>query len=120
MGTLTYDGVNIDIDDRTLLHLQIVIVKKLRRGESFLMSWRDAHEVGDGRSAIWLHPSIPLHFKFHGSRIPTVNEDWLARLLDSADGSRGLVVVSEEGSLDTVGDARDGTPARTVVTGSIV
>ena len=57
MGTLQYDGVLVEFDDRLLAHLQIVIVQKIRRGESFLMSWRDAAETGDGHSAIWIHPA---------------------------------------------------------------
>ena len=98
MGTLIYDSNFIEFDDRLLLHLQIVIVNKLRRRESFAMSWRDSAEVGDGRSAIWLDPSIPLYFKFDGSRTPTINSDWLERLAESAASSTGLVVMDEDGA----------------------
>lgn len=103
MGTLTYDSTNIEFDDRLLAHLQIVIVNKLRRGESFVMSWRDSVDVGDGRSAIWLDPSIPLYFKFDGSRVPSIDRDWLGRLGASADGTRGLIVVNEEGESQRAG-----------------
>jgi hypothetical protein len=96
MGSLTYDGVVIQFEDRVLTHLQIVIVQKLRKEESFLMSWRDADSVGDGRSSAWIHPSIPLYFKFSGSRVPNINRDWLASLMASANGSQGLIVTSEE------------------------
>lgn len=112
MGSMTYDGLTVEIDDRALVHLQIVIINKLRRGEAFLFSWKDAPEVGDGRSAVWLHPSIPLHFKFSGSRVPSVNEDWLAELSASADGSRGLVLTEESGKLaqpNSRGGATGGT-----------
>lgn len=95
MGSLQYDGVIIQFEDRLLAHLQIVIVQKLRRGESFLMSWKDSNEVGDGRSAIWLHPVQPLYFKFFGSRAATINPQWLESLTDSANSSRGLVVTEE-------------------------
>jgi hypothetical protein len=115
MGSITYDGLVIHIDDRTLAHLQIVIVNKLRRSESFLMSWKDSPEVGSGRSSIWLHPSILLHFKFDGSRIPALNEDWLAELSASADSSRGLVVTSERGELDLLTDSRQRTAEETLV-----
>lgn len=97
MGSLTYDGLVVQIDDRVLAHLQIAIVKKLLRGESFVMSWKDAPSVGDGRSAIWLHPTIPIHFKFDGGRAPSINEAWLAELMASADGPRGLIVTQETG-----------------------
>ena len=98
MGSLIYDSTVIEFDDRLLLHLQIVIVNKLRRRESFAMLWRDAAETGDGRSAIWIDPSIPLFFKYDGSRIPTVNREWLALLAESAGSSTGLIVCDEDGT----------------------
>jgi hypothetical protein len=97
MGSISYDGLIVNVDDRTLTHLQIVIVKKLRRGETFLMSWKDAPDAGSGRSSIWLHPHVLIHFKFEGSRVPTINERWLAELAESAESSRGLVVTAEHG-----------------------
>jgi hypothetical protein len=96
MGSLTVDGIVVQFEDRVLTHLQIVIVQKLRKGESFLMSWRDADSVGDGRSSAWIHPSLSLYFKFSGSRVPAINRDWLASLMASANGSQGLIVTSEE------------------------
>ncbi|PPG99373.1 hypothetical protein C5C33_17935, partial [Rathayibacter sp. AY1H3] len=70
MGKLLYgaSGVEIEFDDRTLTHVQIVIANKLRRRESFFFSWRDDPAVGDGRSSIWLDPSVPLYFKYFGGR----------------------------------------------------
>jgi len=99
MGSLTYDRVTVDFDDRILAHLQIVIVQKLRRGESFLLSWRNAAEVGDGRSSAWLHPAIPLYFKFSGGQPPSINPLWLAQLTRSANSSQGLVATGEDRSL---------------------
>lgn len=96
MGSLTYDRVTVEFDDRILAHLQIVIVQKLRRGESFLLSWRNAAEAGDGRSSAWLHPAIPLYFKFSGGQPPTINPLWLAQLTRSANSSQGLVATGEE------------------------
>ena len=82
---LTYDGLVVQIDDRVLAHLQIVIVKKLRKGDGFVMSWKDSPSVGDGRSAIWLHPTIPVHFKFEGGRVPSTKPG-SPKLMASADG----------------------------------
>ena len=44
--------------------LKVVIVTKLRRKESFTLSW--VHPEGEpaGRSTIWLHQAIPLRFVF--------------------------------------------------------
>jgi len=103
MGSLIYDSTVVEFDDRLLLHLQIVIVNKLRRRESFAMSWRDSPEIGDGRSTIWLDPSIPLYFKFAGSRTPTIDRDWIERLAESAASSSGLLVTDEDGRLETSG-----------------
>jgi hypothetical protein len=103
MGSLIYDSTIIEFDDRLLLHLQIVIVNKLRRRESFAMSWRDSPEIGDGRSTIWLDPSIPLYFKFSGSRTPSINRDWLETLAESAASTTGLVVTGEDGRSEVSG-----------------
>ncbi|MEF2977212.1 DUF7882 family protein [Subtercola sp. YIM 133946] len=99
MGTLTYDGTEIELDDRTLTHLQIVIIQKLRRCEAFAMSWPIPTDLGSGRASIWLHPSIPIHFRFHGSRVPAINPAWLATLTESANSSYGLIVTPENPSL---------------------
>jgi hypothetical protein len=98
MGSISYDGMVVNVDDRTLTHLQIVIVRKLRNGDNFLMSWRDAPDAGSGRSSIWLHPQVLIHFKFEGSRVPAINEEWLAELTASGESSRGLVVTAEQGT----------------------
>jgi hypothetical protein len=107
MGSLTYDSMVIEFDDRVLAHLQIVIVQKLRRGESFLMSWRDSLNSGDGRAAIWIAPTIPLYFKFLGSKVPVIDKDWLHELGKSAESSTGLIVTNEKGELV---DANAGYP----------
>jgi hypothetical protein len=114
MGTLQYDGVLVEFDDRLLTHLQIVIVQKIRRGESFLMSWRDSTETGDGHSAIWIHPSQNLYFKFSGSKTPSINQEWLDRLMLSANGARGLLVMREDSAAETPmdGDIVVGSAAR--------
>ena len=96
MGSLQYDGVTIEFDDRLLAHLQIVIAQKVRRGESFFMAWRDSPETGDGHSSIWIHPSQNLYFKFHGSRFPKINPEWVEALMMSANSSRGLLVMTED------------------------
>lgn len=46
MGKLVYDSTfTAEFDDRLLTHLQIVIGMKLRRGESFMFSWKDDVEA---------------------------------------------------------------------------
>ncbi len=99
MGMLTYNGVQIEFDDRLLEHLHIVITQRLQRGERFAMSWKDAESIGDGRSSLWLHPEGDLYFKFNGSRVPAISPEWIKVLTDSATSSRGLIVLNEDGTL---------------------
>ena len=96
MGKLTYDStLTVDFDDRVLAHLQLVIAAKLRRGESFTFSWRDDPAVGDGRSALWIHPAIPLSFKYAGGRQPSINRAWIEVLMSAANSPSGLHLIPE-------------------------
>ncbi len=97
MGRFIYGNgqSKTEIEDRTLAHLQHVMGSKLRRGECFFFSWRDDMSVGDGRHAVWIHPSANLEFKFHGHRSPQLNRDWLEALAKVANSSSGLYVVPE-------------------------
>ncbi|MEV8337087.1 ATP-dependent DNA ligase [Leucobacter sp. NPDC077196] len=99
MGSIRYDGLTTHFEDRLLSHLQITIVQKLMRQESFLMSWKDSANSGDGRSAIWIAPETSITFKFLGSRVPEINTDWLLQLGESANATTGLIVTKEDGSL---------------------
>jgi hypothetical protein len=96
VGKLTYDStLTVDFEDRTLAHLQIVIGAKLRRGEALYFSWKDDNSLGDGRSAIWLHPAIPLYFKYLGGRFPTINRAWIDELMAAANSGTGLLITPE-------------------------
>ncbi|WP_414171415.1 ATP-dependent DNA ligase [Clavibacter tessellarius] len=60
MGQLIYDATTrTTIDDRALAHLQIVMLGKLRRKESFAFSWKYPAAEGDGRSTVWIAPESP-------------------------------------------------------------
>lgn len=117
MGQLIYSGQPLDlhVDDRALTHLQIVIVNMLRRDHSFVFSWKDDALHGDGRSSIWLHPGVGLHFKFAGSRTPAINRSWLEALYASASSGAGLVLTAEP--TDT-SDAEDSPWSRAVAPGA--
>ncbi|MFT2690571.1 hypothetical protein [Clavibacter zhangzhiyongii] len=96
MGTFKYDStLTAEFDDRLLAHLQLVIGAKLRRGEAFYFSWRDDVEVGDGRTTIWMHNSLPLVFKYHGSRVPPINRKWVDALMTTANSPGGLLIMRE-------------------------
>jgi len=97
LGTLFYgsDRDAIDLDDRTLAHLQLAVVTKLRRHESFSLTWRDDQPSGQGRSVVWVHESIPLRFVYAGSRMAAVNRAWVDALLASASTTVGMRLVPE-------------------------
>jgi hypothetical protein len=96
VGTIYYGGsaTPIDIDDRALAHLKVVIATKLRRGESFTVSWTHPDDHPGGRTTLWLHPSIPLRFTFDEAEPPELSRDWLEELANSAHSSGGIVLVS--------------------------
>ncbi|UWF77248.1 MULTISPECIES: DUF7882 family protein [Microbacterium] len=97
MGKLHYGAGDdpIEIEDRALAHLKVVIATKLRRNESFTLSWR--HPDGDpaGRSTIWLHPSIPLRFEFGEPDPPTLSTEWIHAMANSANTSGGIMLLPE-------------------------
>jgi hypothetical protein len=95
MGTFYYGDFEADFDDRLLAHLQIVIGAKLRRSEAFYLSWKDDAAIGNGRTSIWLHPSIPLRYKYYGAKMPRINPTWVQDLTTSANSNSGLQLVSE-------------------------
>jgi hypothetical protein len=97
MGKLVYGAsiTEIEIDDRTLAHLAIVIIAKLRRDEKFVLSWQHGQSGGGGRSVVWVHSAIPLHFEFHGSKEPTINPAWLKELMAIANSPGGLHIIPE-------------------------
>ncbi len=96
MGKFTYQsGPRVDIEDRALAHLQLVISNKLRRNESFVFTWRDDSSIGDGRTSVWLNPSIPVWFKYYGSRTPSLNRTWVEALAHTANAASGLYLVPE-------------------------
>lgn len=94
MGYLFYGNATepIEIPDRLLAHLKVVVATKLRRSESFTLSWRHTDDMPGGRSTIWLQPSIPLRFVFHSSESETLDSDLLVRLAQASNSSQGLTI----------------------------
>ncbi len=97
MATLFYGAsdVPIHIEDRALAHLKIVIATKLRRQESFTLSWRHPEGEPGGRSTIWIHPSIPLRFTFDEPEQPQLNPRWIDDLMQSVNSTGGILLVDE-------------------------
>ena len=105
VGTIFYGGsaTPIHIEDRALAHLKVVIATKLRRGESFTVSWQHPDDQPRGRSTVWLNPSIPLRFVFDEPEAPELNRRWIEDLASSANSSGGIMLVAELFDVEPVG-----------------
>lgn len=89
VGHLIYgDLPPVDLDDRTLAHLKVVMLAKVRRHESFCVSW--PHCDGHGRSTIWVTPSVSLRFTFEGAEAPHLDQELLARYAEESLGIGGI------------------------------
>jgi hypothetical protein len=107
VGTIYYGGsaTPIHIDDRALAHLKVVIATKLRRSESFTVTWQHPDDQPRGRSTIWLHPSIPLRFVFDDPEPTDLSRAWIEELASSANSSGGITLIAEHfdtGPIETV------------------
>jgi len=95
MGTLFYAGEAIPMDDRTLAHLKVAVVTKLRRGESFTLSWTHPDDGHGGRTTIWMHETIPLRFEFLEPEAPALHREWIEEILRSANTTGGIQLTPE-------------------------
>jgi len=107
MGKFIYDGnVKVEIEDRALAHLQLVITAKLRRAEPFGFSWREDISIGGGRTTVWVHAGSSIVYKYYGGRQPSISRAWVDALAFTANSPTGLYLVPEpaEGSPAHVGE----------------
>lgn len=86
----------IEIEDVTLAHLKVVIATKLRRNESFTVSWQHDGDQPLGRSTIWLHPSIELRFEFADPNPPELDPARIQAIANSASTSGGILIPREQ------------------------
>ncbi|MDN4615769.1 hypothetical protein P5G50_15055 [Leifsonia sp. F6_8S_P_1B] len=97
MGRLIYGASQeYEFDDRTLSHVKIAIVTKLRRHESFLLNWQIPPEQGGGRMSLWISREVSMAFVFSGSRPPKLNDRWMEALLHSSQRTGGMFIMREE------------------------
>ncbi|MDN3310437.1 hypothetical protein QWJ90_05810 [Microbacterium oryzae] len=89
MGKMFYGMSDqpIEIEDRLLAHVQSVVLTKLRRGESFSLSWQ--HSQG-GRETIWVHSAIPFRIILDEVEQVPLNREILVRLVEAANSNHGL------------------------------
>lgn len=94
MGTLHYGNTSemIEMPDPLLAHVKVVIATKLRRSESFTLSWRHPAGTTKGRTTIWLQPAIPIRFVFESEEPETLNPAVLKEMANQANSTPGLIV----------------------------
>ncbi|MDQ1112739.1 hypothetical protein QE418_002187 [Microbacterium testaceum] len=108
MGSLFYgsSASPIRMPDRILAHIKVVVATKLRRGESFTMSWRHPSGEPTGRSTLWIQPSIPLRFVFASAEAEVLDPALLHSLANSANSSGGLTLELDDVTEAVTSDAR--------------
>jgi hypothetical protein len=94
MAHLFYGGSRqpIELPDRVLAHLKVVIAMKLRRGEAFTVSWRS----GAGRETLWMQPSIALRFVFSSATAELLDRAVLNDMSMQANASSGIMLTWDE------------------------
>ncbi|OAN40773.1 DUF7882 family protein [Microbacterium sp. H83] len=94
MGRLRYDGTSepILIDDETLAHLKVIIGTKLRRQESFMLTWRPREGGDPGRVTVWVHPAIPLQFLFQSGDHQPIEKRRVEDMMRTLNASGELVI----------------------------
>lgn len=94
MGRLRYDGHSdpIVIEDETLAHLKLVIATKLRRQESFMMTWKPVNGGVDRRASVWIHPAIPLQFGFDQPDVHVVDPHRIQEIMHGLNATGELVL----------------------------
>jgi hypothetical protein len=97
MGTLFYGPRTYELDDRVLANLQVIVSMKLRRHESFFVSWKSPDGSEAGRQSIWLDNGIHLAFEYDSDIIPTMNGEWAEAFARSAQTGFGLQLTDEDG-----------------------
>ncbi|WP_024355770.1 hypothetical protein [Leucobacter chironomi] len=96
MGTLIYGRhQEYRFDDRTLEHLRVVIVARVRRNESFFLTWTAEAQQRAVTTTLWISAGVPIVFHFSAPERPPLSRAWLQRLTQSSYSSRGLVLTPE-------------------------
>jgi len=94
VGLLYYGSESLpaEIPDRILAHVKVVATTKLRRGESFTLTWRHGADAPDGRTSIWMQPAIPLRFVFDEPEPERLDPELLHSLANAANSANGLTI----------------------------
>ena len=96
MGTLHFgpNCTTASIPDRTLRHLQIVMVAKLRRSELFTLTLSGEELESGNMTAILCAPSAFFEFEYERP-VDDLNTRWIEVLTVEAATPRGLSILPE-------------------------
>lgn len=84
-------GMSVDVEDRLLAHVRIVMMTKLRRGESLVLH---VPASGGGTNSLWISPSMALALQFYGSRAPELDRELIDDMMRAASGAEGLTITN--------------------------
>lgn len=90
MGTLHYGNGAFELDDVTLAHVRALITVKLRRQESFFLSWEVAGDDDRGRVGLWIDNGVPIWVEFAGTTLPAIDPDRLEAAAKAASSTLGV------------------------------
>ena len=108
MGYLYYGSESqpIEFSDRVLAHIRVLATSKLRRGESFTMTWHHPSGAGEGRTSIWLQPAIPLKFVFDSADAQQLDPEYLQKLAREASTGTGVLIETDDGAPRLLSEGR--------------
>ncbi|RGE23727.1 hypothetical protein [Leucobacter sp. wl10] len=96
MGTLIYGKTRgFEFEDRTLEHVRFVVSAKLRRKESFFLTWAPSGPGATGSVSLWISPDIPISFRLPETGRAPLSKEWIEAMLKMSHTNRGLVVIPE-------------------------
>jgi len=96
VGELHYgpDMPSIELPDRVLAHLQLVIGAKLRRRESFYLRIREVD--GSPSIALWIAHSIQLQFRYQHLQPLEIDREWLRDLEEQSFTPAGIIISADD------------------------
>ncbi len=96
MATLAYDGSMYNSDNSTLAYINAVADSLFRDGKGFHLALFGTKDNGDpARNIIWMHPSIPVQYRYDSTDIVQLNGEMFEVYLDSAKLPGGVSIGGE-------------------------
>lgn len=97
LGTLIYGKQQeYELDDRTLAHVKVVVTARLRKRESFFLSWTRRGGSGPASVSLWIAPSVPLVFRFSTAEQEKLSRRWIESLMRLSYAEHSLVITPED------------------------